>query len=52
MMEKVGEIRYQLTEQEYKEMRNLLNDIKEYFEGENDFRDAKFSVNRLLKIIK
>jgi hypothetical protein len=51
-MKQVGKIKYELSEQEYKEIKNLVRDVLDYFNNENDYRDAKFSIQRLFKIIE
>jgi len=44
------QINYTFDEQDYKEMRKLIENVKDYFNNENDYRDAKFSINRISKI--
>jgi hypothetical protein len=50
-MKRIGQIKYELSEQEYKEIKNLVRDIADYFDHKNSYRDAKFSIQRLSKII-
>lgn len=50
-MKRKGQVTYELTEQEFKEIRRLSEDVKDYFEDFNDRRDAVFSIKRIINIL-
>lgn len=50
-MKRIGQITYELSEQEHNQLKNLANDILDYFNHYNDRKDAEFSINKIIEIL-
>lgn len=51
-MKKIGQITYEISEEEYNNLKYQAREVMDFFEHRNSRKDAEFAINRITQILE